>query len=198
MTACAAPFRRVNPKTSEAFVACIATLYRGARVEPDGPAKDDALAKRPLALAWLAAQTVGTLSSCLPPADPRTWDWEGLLAAASDREDRAGAYRAQTSFREAWNAVLEHESECAARVLEVMRAWLWAVEGASHVRAQEGDSERAAQHDEHAIRCRVFLSEQWGIRLAEPPPMHQAPRIAARLTRRYDLMPRNVREWSPE
>jgi hypothetical protein len=176
------PYTVASPKTAEIFTECIACLQDPMRAE-----------RHPLAKAWLAGKTVQTLSSCVPPAEPRSWDWEGLLSAASDRDDRAAATRAQTNFREAWNDILEHESECAARVLEVLRAWLWAIEGAAVTSGAP-----KAQHEEHAVRCRQFLVEVWDIRLAEPPELHAASRVATRLTRRYDLMPRNVREWWPE
>lgn len=176
------PYIVAHPKTAEAFTECIACIQNPSRAQ-----------RHPIAKAWLAQKTVQTLSSCLPPTEPRSWDWDGLLAACNNSEKRDAQLRAQTNLREAWNAILEHESECAARVLEVMRAWLWAIEGAAVT-----DGPQRAQHEEHALRCKVFLSEQWHIRIAEPPGLHDASRIAVRLTRRYDLMPRHVREWSPE
>lgn len=191
-------YRVCHPKTSEAFLRCIDVLYRGAQDVPDSPDKRDALGKRPLVLAWLAKATVETLHSCAPPQEPRVYDWEQLIAAATDREDRGKAFQFATRVREAWNDVLTYESECAARVLEVMRAWTWAIDGAKRARAEGMSDAQVAEHEEHALRCRVFLDEMWGIRIAAPPDAHAAARVAVRLTRRYDLMPRNVREWSPE
>lgn len=87
-------------------------------------------------------------------------------------------------YRRFWCAVTEGECVAAGNVATLLRAWRDMLDLAADVPERQ-----------HAVdKIRRQLEYAWSIKLAAPPRHAHIEVAAQRLTRRYDLLPREARE----
>jgi hypothetical protein len=186
-TSTASTSQRLSPPSRE-LIPCPPDLVQGVRLalsrfgEPRGSSLSADERRGRLMLATSVARNCTEHQPPKWPA-PLGIPWGAVEQVMREPEAHGSA---AATFGEHRFAVTQAEAQAAASVCVLLRAWRELLNLCG---------EEREQYEPIARRLRVYLARHWSIRLAEPPKLGDCDRVASRLTRRYDLLPRDARAW---